>query len=123
MRNKGKPKILKKATKKCLKRDENRTSGWSRDTHNGALKYHSFKRIESRVTRLRPEWDVLSSGVSLAKETCKLWLLWFFSFFLLRNKWRHKHISGAAVFLSLSLSQGLLYGSLQQLQNTEDASR
>lgn len=52
---------------------------------------------------------MLPSGVSLAKETCKLWLLWFFSLFLLRNKWRHKHISGAAFFLSLFCPQGLLY--------------
>lgn len=52
---------------------------------------------------------MLPSGVSLAKETCKLWLLWFFSLFLLRNKWRHKRISGAAFFLSLSRSQGLLH--------------
>lgn len=115
---KEKPILRKETANNALKKRQEQKIWVEQGTYNGALNYHSFKRIESRVTRLRPQWDVLPSGVSLAKATCKLWLLWFSPCFLLRNKQSHRNISGASLSLSSPLP-GLVVCSLQQPQNTQ----
>lgn len=119
---KEKPILRKETANNALKKRQEQKIWVEQGTYNGALNYHSFKRIESRVTRLRPQWDVLPSGVSLAKATCKLWLLWFSPCFLLRNKQSHRNISGASLSLSSPLP-GLVVCSLQQPQNTQNALR
>lgn len=64
-----------------FKKDENGISGWNGDTHNGALKYPFFQENLAKGHKIKTTVGCATSGVSLAKETCKLWLLWFSSFF------------------------------------------